>query len=98
MRLAFHHRVQIEVNEAVQWYEDQSGGLGDDFFARFTDALTSVSKHPQKHSFWLGSKTLRRVKWKRFPYAILDEIHPDRVRILCLRHDKRHPGYGVHRT
>lgn len=95
MRLTFHPRVQQEVNEAVQWYGEQSAGLGGAFFARLTDALNGVSEHPEKHSFWVGSKTLRRAKLKRFPYAVLYEIRPDRVRVLCLRHDKRHPGYGM---
>ena len=31
---------------------------------------------------------------KRFPNTIFYRIHPDRVRILSIRHDKRHPNYG----
>ncbi len=31
MKLSYHLRVQAEVNEAVDWYEEQSPGLGEDF-------------------------------------------------------------------
>jgi len=97
MKLTFHRLVQREVNEAVRWYEEQSSGLGDDFFTKLTVALDSVVARPEAHGLWLGSKTVRRVKLKRFPYAVLYEIRPDRIRVLCVRHDKRHPSYGVGR-
>lgn len=97
MRLTFHRLVQREVNEAVQWYEERSRGLGDDFFLKLTTTLNSIIAHPEGHAFWHGSKTVRRAKLKRFPYAVLYEIRPDKVRVLCVRHDKRRPGYGMSR-
>jgi len=39
MKLRFHVRVQREVNEAVRRYDEQREGLGDDFFAKRTEAL-----------------------------------------------------------
>jgi hypothetical protein len=38
MKLNYHQRVQAEVDEAVDWYEVQSAGLGDDFFAKLKEA------------------------------------------------------------
>jgi toxin ParE1/3/4 len=97
MKLTFHRLVQREVNEAVRWYEEAQAGLGDDFFAKLTAVLDVIAARPESHGFWLGSVTIRRAKLKRFPYAVLYEIRPDRVRILCVRHDKRHPAYGLGR-
>ncbi len=94
MKLSFHVRVQAEADEAVTWYEEQSKGLGDDFFEKFSNALRQVAVHPESFPFWLKSATVRRVKLKRFPYDVLFEIRADRVKILCLRHEKRHPGFG----
>ena len=94
MKLSFHRLVQREVNEAIRWYEDFSEGLGDDFFAKLTTTPDVILANPEGHGFWLGSKTVRRAKLKRFPYAVLYEIRPGKVRILCLRHDKRHPSFG----
>jgi len=97
MRLSFHRRVQEETNEVVAWYEEQKTGLGDDFFAEVEDALTLLKANPTNYGFWLSSQTVRRIKLKRFPYDELFEIRPGYVRVLCLRHEKRHPQYGVGR-
>jgi len=96
-RLRFHFRVQKEVDEAVRWYEAQSAGLGDDFFTKFTDAVTQIASHPEGFAFWFRSQTIRRAKLKRFPYDVLFEIRADAIRIACLRHEKRHPSFGVGR-
>ena len=97
MKVSFHRRVQAETDEAVSWYEDQSHGLGDDFFARVEEALSLIKSSPTHHSFWLHSKAVRRVKLKRFPYDLLYELRPGQIRVLCLRHEKRHPNFGLGR-
>lgn len=43
MKLSYHLRVQAEVNEAVDWYEEQSPGLGDDFFTKLKEALVQIA-------------------------------------------------------
>ena len=97
MKLTFHRLVQREVNHAIDWYEDQCEGLGDDFFAKFKAVLDLVQANPEGYGFWLTSSTVRRAKLKRFPYAVLYELRPGKIRILCLRHDKQHPRYGLGR-
>lgn len=98
MRLSFHIRVQQEVNEAVAWYEEQSEGLGDDFFDQLQLTLARITEHPERFAFWLGSKIMRRAKLNRFPYDVIFEVRPDRVRVTCVRHEKRHPNYGSGRS
>ena len=41
---------------------------------------------------------LRRVNLDRFPYHFLFRIHGDTVRILVVRHHRRHPLYGRQRV
>ncbi|WP_395732067.1 type II toxin-antitoxin system RelE/ParE family toxin [Prosthecobacter sp.] len=98
MRLTYHRQVQAEANEAVDWYEEQSPGLGEDFFAKLKMALGQIEAHPEGFSFWLSSSSVRRVKLQRFPYDVLYEIRPGQIRVLCLRHEKRHPRYGSGRS
>jgi plasmid stabilization system protein ParE len=97
MKLTFHARVQREANEAVRWYEEQKHGLGDEFFTELLHALEHAAAKPEQFSFWLESATVRRVKLRRFPYDVLFEIRPGRVRVLCVRHEKRHPSFGLGR-
>ena len=81
----------------MNWYEEQRKGLGDDFFTQLSQVLMQIQKQPESFGFWLGSSAIRRFKLKRFPYDVLYEVRPDQVRILCLRHEKRHPSYGIGR-
>ncbi len=94
MKLSFHRRVQGEVNEAARWYEEQREGLGDDFFLKLIAALELIAARPEGFGFWLGSTTIRCIKMKRFPFSVLYEVRPGKVRVLCVRHDKRHPRFG----
>ena len=70
-KLRFHFRVQKGVDEAVRWYEEQSKGLGDDFYAKFSAALGQIAHHPEGFAFWFKSKMIRRAKLQRFPYDVL---------------------------
>lgn len=94
MKLTYHSTVQLEVDDAVWWYEEQRLGLGHEFFAMLLQTLTQIQAHPEAFSYWLRSSTIRRANLKRFPYQVLFEVRPDRIKILCLRHEKRHPRYG----
>jgi plasmid stabilization system protein ParE len=76
------------------WYEEQSPGPGQQFVLEITQAFEQITEAPERFGPWLGSASVRRFPLKRFPYALLYEIRPDKVRILCARHHKRHPSYG----
>jgi hypothetical protein len=39
----------------------------------------------------------RRANLKRFPYHLLYELHPTSLRVVLVRHNKRHPQYGLPR-
>ena len=47
MKLSFHRLVQREVNEVVQWCEDQRKGLGDDFYDKLTAVLAQIAAQPE---------------------------------------------------
>ncbi len=79
MKLSFNRLVQSEANDAVKWYDEQREGLGDDFFLKLKEALNLIASHPENFGFWLGSKTVRRVKLKRYPHAVLYDIRPGKV-------------------
>lgn len=54
MKLSYHRRVQAEVDEAVDWYEEQSTGLGDDFFAKLKEALAQIEARPEVTLWWIA--------------------------------------------
>lgn len=95
MKLTFHSAVQREVDDACAWYDERKDHLGDEFFQEVERVLDLVAANPQ--AFPLASRGRRKAHLKRFPYTIFYRIHSDRVRILTIRHDKRHPDYGAGR-
>ncbi|MFH0725905.1 MAG: type II toxin-antitoxin system RelE/ParE family toxin [Pseudomonadota bacterium] len=65
-----------ELGEAIDYYNDQFSGLGEQFYTSFLDTVSYISQTPEA---WrkIGANT-RRINIKRFPYLILyalDEQH-----------------------
>ena len=96
MRVIFHRRIQKDLRTALDYYEAEAGvALGDRFFAEAEAMVASVLRNPK--GFHFIADGLRRASFTSFPYHFVFEEHLEQVRFLVLRHDKRHPGYGLRR-
>jgi len=95
LKLTYHRAVQGEVDDACAWYDERKDHLGDEFFQEVARMLSAIAATPQ--AFPLANAGRRKAHLKRFPYTIFYRIHTDRVRVLSIRHDKRHPNYGAGR-
>ena len=95
MELRFHRRVQGDPDEILEKYHGISRDLGDDFFAEFQIAVTKIRAQPR--FFHFDASGLRRCNFDRFPYHLLYDLHSGVNRVWVLRHDHRHPGYGLRR-
>lgn len=97
MNFSFHRRVQQDVSEALRYYDAAAGSaLGDAFFAELIALIESASRNPTKFHSVKGE--LRRANLRRFPYHFLFRCKDDVVRILVVRHNRRHPGFGTERS
>ena len=58
-----------ELDEAIDYYNDQLAGLGEQFYRSFLDTVGYIFQTPDT---WrkIGANT-RRINIKRFPYLIL---------------------------
>lgn len=92
----FHEEAEAELIEAALYYEDQSLGLGDIFLDAVDDAVRQIAAHPK--SCPILRTGIRRKLASRFPYSILYELQPGRIRILAVAHNARRPGYWAHRS
>jgi len=92
MRLyGFLEPAQIEFEEAVNFYNRQGEGLGDDFAAEVLNAINRILTHPEA---WTKlSKRTRRCRTKRFPYSVIYQIRGDRILVVAVAHSKRKPKY-----
>lgn len=96
MRLIYNARVQQDVSVALRYYDEQGGPeLGDAFFLELTAHVELARVQPGR--FHRASGELRRVNLERFPYHFLFRVIGETVRILVVRHNRRHPSFGSHR-
>jgi plasmid stabilization system protein ParE len=92
-----HHRlVKHDLRAALAYYEAEGGRrLGDRFFEEVEKAIARVLRNPR--GFHFVEQGLRRAPLKSFPYHILYEETDTTVHFLVLRHDQRHPSFGLAR-
>jgi plasmid stabilization system protein ParE len=92
----YHRAVQQELNEALFHYEQESGAaLADAFYEEFQKLRAKALANPHRFHFEVRGK--RRANFGRFPYHFLFTIRRDHLYMFVLRHDKRHPSYGLKR-
>ena len=96
MRLIFHSRVAMDIARIMRYYEEVAGAhLAGEFYAELQSKFVALSQTPDAHPFLSGD--LRRVSLGRFPYHLLYRIAGSHVRVLVVRHHRRHPNLGVSR-
>ncbi|MDH4083001.1 MAG: type II toxin-antitoxin system RelE/ParE family toxin [Nitrospira sp.] len=93
--VSYHRLARRELNEAAQYYESESPGLGSAFLDEVERCTQVIANFPEAGP--LITETIRRRLLLRFPYALLYTIKSDRVRVLAVMNLKRRPMYWVGR-
>ena len=94
-RATYHRLARRELNEAAQYYESESPGLGSAFLDEVERCTQAIVTFPEAAP--LITATIRRRLVLRFPYALLYSIKADKVRVLAVMNLKRRPMYWVSR-
>jgi toxin ParE1/3/4 len=91
----FHPAAELELNEAADWYQEHSDGLGLEFLGAVRAKIATLLEAPHRWRLVNGS---RRVLLGRFPYAIVyREVSQDEVEIIAIAHYRRRPKYWTAR-
>jgi toxin ParE1/3/4 len=97
MTLELHPAVQGDVNEAFAYY----GRVAPTVVSRFSDdldrRLAQILSKPKRFSFLPRHPDLRRARLESFPYIIIYRELPTKVFVVTVRHERRHPDYGLTR-
>ncbi len=80
---------ELDILEALKWYEEEKEGLSQDFFERLDDELERISKNPGH--FQKRYRNIKIVFTKRFPYGIHYTLENDIVYVHAVLHMKRKP-------
>lgn len=97
MRIVLHPLVNDDFNEALDYYERESSRAALKFDQEVRDMVESIASRPTHFSFYLGHHIFRRAKLPSFPYLIIYRVIPDGIRVTVLKHERRHPRFGMGR-
>lgn len=87
---------QLEVQEAFQYYEAKSEGLGFEFMRSLDAALQFLRRNPL--AYQKIYKETRRVLLRKFPYALFYIAEENRIIVIACFHQKRSEIDWLRRT
>ena len=95
MEIKLFEAAEAELDDAVEYYNDQSPGLGGEFLLEFIKSAERIKNYPDAwHPF---SKTTRRCRMNRFPYGIVYYQEKDIIQIIAVACLHRKPRYWKNR-
>lgn len=96
MEINYHPLVKTDVLRILQYYQGISGRLANEFEEELRRAIGRAASNPFRSH--VVERGFRRVNLERFPYHILFEIKAETLRVMIVRHNKRHPDFGLSRN
>ena len=88
----FHPVARRELEEAIDYYNAESPGLGSEFREEVQRVLALLSRFPRLGQSVRGN--VRRMMLSHFPYHIYYRLlESDNLRILAVAHNHRRPEY-----
>jgi plasmid stabilization system protein ParE len=91
---------RAELRAAARWYDRQRAGLGRELIAAVDEAMQRMSRlGPDCRPVYGVDPELgaRRVRTKRFPYAVVFIEQPKAIRVVAIMHERLRPGYWQER-
>lgn len=95
MEVIYHPLVKTDVAEALRYYRKISSRLADELRDELREIILRASENPGR--FHPTDKGFRRANLPRFPYHVLYEVRHECLRVMIVRHNKRHPEFGLER-
>jgi toxin ParE1/3/4 len=90
---------ELDLSKAARWYQSQAG-LEEAFIAAVVDALIEIERHPRRYPGppgYRGRHDVHRLLLDRFPYSIVYQILPNRLRVVAVAHVRRRPRFWERR-
>jgi len=80
-----------EVDDAVQWHEEQAEGLGLAFLDELDRVVRLVRTYPLVAT--QIEPEIRRFLFARFPYSLIYGIDHETIVVIAVAHQHRKPRY-----
>lgn len=88
-RLIIRPDAELDIQDALEWYEAQILGLVSEFIRAVDACLSSIGRNPLAYS--VIYKQVRRTFIRRFPYGILYVFAQDFITVIACFHSRRNP-------
>ncbi len=95
MNVRFLKSARREMEGAIQYYDRQRFGLGQELAAELDKTLARIAADPT--SYEQIEPGVFRLSTRRFPYAVIYVVRSDGVLVVAVQHGKRRPGYWKRR-
>ena len=95
MKIVFDKLAQLELDDALEYYELEAPGLGKRFKVEVKSGIRRIHEYPDA---WTKEKNdVRRYYLHKFPYKILYSIEEDYIYVIAIAHCHRRPDYWIDR-
>jgi plasmid stabilization system protein ParE len=91
MVIRFLEIARLELDEAVEYYNNESAGLGNQFLAEVLRAIDRIGEFPE--AWHRLSQRTRRCRTRRFPYGIVYQIRGSEILVIAVANLRRRPEY-----
>ncbi len=96
MEVEFIEPASIELDDAIEYYNLQSHGLGDKFFDEVLNTIDLIVLFP---AIWTEvTKHTRKALLRKFPYNLIYTKRNEKIYILAVAHQHREPEYWIDRV
>jgi len=95
MRIEYHPSVRVDVAVAMRRYKVVSEKLAGDFKAELRSLIAIAAANPNR--FHPVKPGFRRANLERFPYHFIYREIQQGIRVILVRHHRRHPAVGMDR-
>lgn len=91
MKLKFLVEAQIELDETINYYNQQYPGLGDSFLQEVLNSIERILEFP--NAWHLLSDNIRRCQTRRFPYGLIYSLLDSEILVLSVSNLHRQPSH-----
>jgi heme oxygenase len=91
MKIKLLEIAQVEMDDAIEYYNYEVSGLGDAFLSEVLNALDRIGEFPE--AWHRCSKRTRRCQTRRFPYGIIYQIRKQEILVVSVANLHRKPDY-----
>ncbi len=95
MKIVFLENAQLELDDAIDYYNLERPGLGEEFLQEVLSSLDRVAQFPD--AWHPLSKNTRRCQTRRFSYGIIYSASENSILIVAISHLHRRPFHWQER-